>query len=280
MASMRAIVWRFCLHGGRAAVAGDGHGAEAQAAPEGAEREGEVRLRIVDLAWPLEEGMPGHPLHPVAPRLLSGTLSHTLTRRWMGEHPVFGRVSFANEQIVMSGHVGTHVDAPLHALPGGPDANAIDLADCVGPASRLDVRRLCGPRATIGGADLEKALSPRHRPAAIVLLHTGWSGRALTEPDDYYRNSMGLDESGVAWIRERGARCVGIDAPSIDTPDTPGAPAHMDFLRGSPPIYVIENLRGLEALPDEIPLFVGAPLPIKGASGSPIRAIAILDLDS
>jgi kynurenine formamidase len=216
-------------------------------------------------------------MHPVAPKLLSGTLSHSMTKRWMGENATFGHVSFANEQIVLSGHTGTHIDAPLHAYPDGPDARSVDLAACVGPASRLDVRWRQGPRATISAADLDRAMGARTKPQSIVLLHTGWAERLQTSADDYYRNSMGLDASGSAWVRERGVRFIGIDAPSIDAPNVTGAPAHMEFLRGTPPIYIAENLRGLEMLPDEITLFVGAPLPIKGATGSPIRAFAILD---
>jgi kynurenine formamidase len=221
--------------------------------------------------------MPGHPLHPVTPRLLSGTLDHAMTRRWMTDHPVFGRVSFQNEQIVLSGHTGTHLDAPLHAVPKGQDAAGVDLAACVGPATRLDVRDRRGPDATISAADLDHAMGTRRGPSPIVLVHTGWAERFGSEPNVYFRHSMGLDTSGADWLRAHDVRCVGIDAPSVDAPKTVGAPAHMDFLRGTPPIYILENLRGLEALPDEIPLFVAAPLPIVGASGSPVRAIAILD---
>jgi hypothetical protein len=39
-------------------------------------------MKVVDCSWPLWEGMTFHHLHPRAPRLLSGTLSHQITRRW------------------------------------------------------------------------------------------------------------------------------------------------------------------------------------------------------
>lgn len=234
-------------------------------------------MRIVDLSHRLTEGMAHHPMHPRAPVVLTGSLAHDMTARWMGEHPEFGRVSFVNEQIVLSGHTGTHVDAPLHAGRDRPDAAGVDLAACVGAATRLDVSKHCGPRVVISAADLMAALPDGEALAPIVLLHTAWSAIYDTDPDRYYRHSMGLTEDAALHLRTAGVRCVGIDAPSIDAPHTPGAPAHMHFLRRDPPVYVIENLRGLDRVPLHVPFFSAAPLPLASSSGSPVRAYAVLD---
>lgn len=63
------------------------------------------------------------------PQPSEGLLAHDMTARWMGKHPELGRVSFVNEQIALSGHTGTHLDAtrgcgatgtgstPRHAAP-------------------------------------------------------------------------------------------------------------------------------------------------------------------
>jgi len=236
-------------------------------------------VRIVDLSHRLTEGMAHHPMHPRAPVVLTGSLAHDSTARWMGEHPDFGRVSFVNEQIVLSGHTGTHVDAPLHAGRDRPDAADIDLAACVGAATLLDVSEHCGPRVVICAADLKAALPDGEALAPIVLLYTAWSAIHDTDPERYYRNSMGLTEDAALYLRAAGVRCVGIDAPSIDAPHTPGAPAHMHFLRRDPPVYVIENLRGLDELPLRVPFFSAAALPIASSSGSPVRAYAVLDAD-
>ncbi|MGW8814396.1 cyclase family protein [Gordonia terrae] len=233
-------------------------------------------MRIIDLSYQLDEGMPHHPMHPRAPIVLSGTLSHQLTSRWMGEHEELGKVSFVNEQIVLSGHTGTHLDAPLHAGLDLDDAARIDLSCCVGPATVLDLTRYCGRRVTVDAEQLAAALPDGQALDAIVLLYTGWSAQYDTDPDVYYRHSMGLTEDGALFLRDKGVRCVGIDAPSIDAPHTPGAPAHNHFLRREPHVYVIENLRGLEQLPSRVPFFNAAPLPITNSSGSPVRAYAMV----
>ncbi|MFE7422209.1 cyclase family protein [Rhodococcus sp. NPDC057529] len=233
-------------------------------------------MHIIDLSYTLTEGMPHHPMHPRAPVVLSGTLAHEMTERWMGEHPELGRVSFVNEQIVLSGHTGTHMDAPLHAGRELADAADLDLACCIGPATCLDLSTHCGPRVVLSADDLRAALPDGETLRPIVLLHTGWSAMHDQDANRYYRHSMGLTEDAALYLRDAGVRCVGIDAPSIDAPHTPGAPAHMHFLRGEPEVYVIENLRGLDQLPVQVPFFSAAPLPIARSSGSPVRAYAVL----
>lgn len=232
-------------------------------------------MDVIDLSFALAEGMPHHPMHPRAPLVTSGTLSHEMTRRWMGEHPELGPVSFVNEHIVLSGHTGTHVDAPLHGQAGADDAAAVELDACVGPATILHVSHLRAARGVLTRTDLEPALPDGRAPEAIVLLHTGWVSELEIDPARYYRHSMGIDGEAAAWLRALGVRCVGIDAPSIDTPHTPGAPAHMEFLRRRPPIYIIENLCNLDRLGDHVDFFAAAPLPLAGSSGSPVRAYAI-----
>lgn len=237
-------------------------------------------MKIIDLSHRLVEGMPHHPMHPRAPIVLSGTLNHEMTSRWMGEHEDLGRVSFVNEQIVLSGHTGTHMDAPLHAGRELDDAAEVELDRLIGPATVLDVSSHCGKRVTLDAGQLAAALPEGQQLEKIVLLYTGWAEVLESDPVTYYKHSMGLTEDGALYLRDNGVRCVGIDAPSIDAPHTPGAPAHNHFLRREPRVYILENLRGLEQLPVRVPFFSAAPLPIASSSGSPVRAYAILDSDA
>lgn len=237
--------------------------------------------RVIDLTWPLYEGMPNHPAHPVAPKLVSGTMSHKGTALWMAKSPRYGQVSFVSEQFLLAGHVGTHLDAPYHGNPDGPTVDALDLRHFVGEAVWLDVSAAFGPRALVTAAHLEHALAAAGvAPAPIVLLYTGWS-RTRDDARRYFRDSMGLSEDAAVWLRERGALTVGVDAPSVDPGGSAEVPAHMTFFRprhGEPYICVIENLVRVEEIPRHAFHFVGAPLPLKGASGSPIRALALVDL--
>jgi kynurenine formamidase len=236
-------------------------------------------IRIVDLSWPLEPGMPHLPAHPAVPVFLSGTLSHGMTARLLGEDPVFGRVSFANEQIVISGHMGTHVDAPSHADRHGVSIEATALSDTVGWASWVDVS-VTLEKGIVTASDLDAAVGDRHIEPRL-LLHTGSASMLATDPRAYWRDHAGLDASAAEWIRERGIVAVGVDAPSPDRADDPLAPAHMRFLRpqqGEHTIAIVENLANIPAIgPPMTPfVLVAAPLPLQGSTGSPVRALALV----
>ena len=102
--------------------------------------------QVIDLTWTLYEGMPNHPAHPAAPKLLSGTMSHKGTAIWMAKSPTYGQVSFASEQFLLAAHLGTHLDAPYHGNPDGPTVEAVDLRYTCGEAVWLDVSAAFGPR--------------------------------------------------------------------------------------------------------------------------------------
>lgn len=95
---------------------------------------------------------------------------------------------------------------------------------------------------------------------------------------------MGLTQDAAAWLRERGARTVGIDTCTPET--TAGAqasPVHMNFLRprslggDDPVIAIVENLVGIDRIPRRRFRFCGVPLPFDGLTGSPVRAFATVD---
>lgn len=238
-----------------------------------------MEYRLVDLTLTLSEGMPHHPAHPRGPLFLSGTLSHELSQAWLRKNTSRGPLSFANEQIVLSGHTGTHMDAPYHFDPEGTTVEAIPLDYACGPAVCLKVDGRNSPRALVSAADLEQALSSQGiEPRPITLIYTGWSQRLKPNAQEYFSASVGLSEEAARWLRSHHVRTVGIDAPSVDPPRSDCA-AHLQFLRppkGEPYICIIENLVNLEAIGTPYFFFLGAPLPFQGASGSPIRAFALV----
>ena len=67
-------------------------------------------MRIIDLAQPMQNGMPQSPNHP--------PFRMALERRHGDMYRTDGS-SAANELIITGGHVGTHVDALAHVSYGG-----------------------------------------------------------------------------------------------------------------------------------------------------------------
>lgn len=262
-------------------------------------------LRIYDLGRPLTVGMPQSPNHPA--------FWHTLPRRHGDKVRVDGG-SAANDLITMGTHVGTHIDALAHVsqdgkLYGGADAA---LAGRGGKYTQLGVHTIepmvrrgvlldipsvlgeptgCAAGYEITVGDLEAAESAQGtplRPGDVVLIRSGW-GRHFNNPDrNVYIGAEsgvpGVSERGALWLADRGAHAAGADTIAFECL-RPGAghselPAHRVLLveRG---IYIIEAM-ALEQLAAEGVhefLFVLAPLPIVGATGSPVRPLAVVSDD-
>lgn len=243
---------------------------------------------IFDLTYVLREGMIGHPSHGRTPIRLAGSLNHWIYASTERRNPYDGsRLSFANEQWVLNGNTGTHMDSVWHADPDGPGIDQMPIERGYGPAIKLDLSFAKAPRAQITPEILERAeksSGDEIRRGDIVLLHTGWSEVAETNQESYLYDHMGLTKEAGEWLRARGPRTVGIDNATVETVEgARESPVHMNFLKpaslGLPKedyIVIIENLRNLAAIPTSRFEFIGVPLPFENGSGSPIRALAVV----
>ncbi|MBN9011504.1 MAG: cyclase family protein [Rhizobiales bacterium] len=227
--------------------------------------------KIVDLSARLENEAPGWPTHP--PLIIHKTITHE-------------KDGYFTNSLFMPEHVGTHVDAPIHMHPDQPDAtiDVASLTDFIGPACVIDVSGLNLDAGETPGepAILDwEAKHGRIQPGEIVLINFGWYAKHWKigpESKFYVKNQPGLDGSAVKLLFDRGAKALGSDLTNVDTPNKNGVEghsyAHRDyFLKHGRPL--IETLVNLETLPPRV-LFLALPLKIKGGSGSPVRAIAVV----
>lgn len=202
---------------------------------------------FIDLTMPIAQGMPFNPDH-FPPEITS--YASIETHGWRAS------------RLVLDSHLGTHMDAPCHFVVGGQSLEQIDLNVLIGPAQVVHLEQV----------GEQEALTPSHFPTinqARLLIHTGWSERALGKPA-YFAQYPFLTPETAAYLIERGVRLVGLDCPSVDY--DPGE-THIALLsRGT---LIIENLINLERLPDTCAL-IALPLPITNGDGSPLRAIAEL----
>lgn len=215
--------------------------------------------RVVDLAHSIETGMPVFPTDP-APAVLPWAR--------MPVHP------FDTEVVHISSHTGTHMDAPSHFVRGAAAIDEVDLAGCLSPGALLDLRSLA-PVGTIDPSDLRDAEARSVSCLSqgdAVLLWTGWSRRWRHR--DYVAGYPGLSEDGARYLVERGASVVGIDTPNVDHPSAGDFPAHRALLSAGIPI--VENLTRLGTIRSPNFTFVALPLAIVSATGSPVRAVAII----
>ena len=72
---------------------------------------------------------------------------------------------------------------------------------------------------------------------------------------------------------EKGVALVGCDTLSVDAAVSEATPAHQALLGNE--VFIVENLKNLGVLPPFC-LFMALPLKIRGGSGSPVRAVALV----
>jgi kynurenine formamidase len=179
---------------------------------------------------------------------------------------------------------------PCVVLDARPDvaADAARAAPGARPAARADVAPAApGASPWIGVEALER-FEAEHGPLAageIVLLRTGWDAHYVAGPagDAYVRACAGGAPTAPAWpaptpelitaLADRGVRCLGTDGVSIGAAHDPGPGHRTGLLRRM--VYV-ECLTGLAALPARGAWFAFLPLKVRGGSGAPGRAIAIV----
>lgn len=254
---------------------------------------------IIDLAQPLFTGMPQSPNHP--PFRLVPERRHGDVTREDGS-------SAANELLLTGGHVGTHVDALAHVSAAGRLFGGVPVGDVqsergfsqlgidefppyVGRAVVLDVAAVHGASALPAGYevspdDLERAQARAGvsaGPGDAILIGTGWS-RHWSDPAVFTGQAGGAPGPGAAaarWLAERQPSVVGGETIAFEhIPAGAGhrlLPVHRLLLVDNG-INIVETMRLhplLDAGAAEI-LLVLNPLLIVGATGAPVRPLALL----
>jgi kynurenine formamidase len=196
---------------------------------------------------------------------------------------------YAANNFFTSEHGGTHIDAPVHFAQGRQTVDEIPIDRLIGQAFVVDVTRTSEADAdyqvTVGDfqrAEQDGAIPPD----AIVLIRTGFSrrwpdaarylGTSARGPDAVSQlHFPGLHPDAAKWlISERRIKAIGIDTASIDYGQSSLFESHRLLYERDIPAF--ENLTSLERLPPRGALVVALPMKIRGGSGAPLRAIAIL----
>ena len=109
----------------------------------------------------------------------------------------------------------------------------------------------------------------------IVMFDVGYARHWGLKPAyaPFMSDWPGLSGEGAEYLVKRKVKAVGTDAMALDAFGQDAAPAHAALLGNE--VLIIENLTNLDKIKDFC-LFIALPLKIKGGSGSPIRAIALI----
>jgi kynurenine formamidase len=257
--------------------------------------------RVYDLEQPRFAGMPIHPAHRPG-------YFYALHRRHRDTYrpQQHGPRSSASGVVTMMEHSGTHIDALCHQAcdlklhgevpsddvetPSGFKQLGIEtVPPLLGRGVLLDVAgwkqepRL-PPKYGISAEDLQACAAAEKvevQPGDALLVRTGYG--AIWRDEPVYLEAAGVARSGTLWAAERGVVAVGADNMAWDVPDVrdpeTGATlfAHL-YLLPQKGIYIIENVNLEELARDRCWTFafVGIPLKLVGATGSPLRPLALV----
>ncbi len=258
--------------------------------------------RVFDLEQPRTERMPIHPAHKQA------GYSYLLHRHHEDEYrpEETGPRTGAAGVLICGEHTGTHMDALCHqadalTLCGGVPVGEVqssrgftrhgveEIPPVVAPGVLLDVAAKDGveslePGHVVTAADLEECCETQGvgvEAGNVALVRLG--NARFWDDEERYLAGPGMDASAAYWMAERGVFAVGADnmawdAPGLEDPELGCLMAGHLILLARRGIYIIENL-----VLDELAAsghyrfeFVCTPLKLVGATGSPVRPLAMV----
>ena len=259
------------------------------------------RARVFDLELPRHAKMPIHSAHRPG-------YHYSLHRRHADNYAPErdGPRSSASGMLVMMEHTGTHIDAHAHqadsmTLCGGirvdhsvetssgfTRGGVEEIPPIVTRGVLLDIAARRGVDEVPSGeliraAELDACAAAQRcqiQKDDVLLVRIG---NARNWGDEVkFLASAGMARDASLWAAERGVTAVGADNMAWDVighrdPDVGLLPGHLELLarRG---IYIIENLNLDELSRERIYtfMFVCLPLKFQGATGSPVRPIAMV----
>ena len=163
--------------------------------------------------------------------------------------------------IHMHPHTGTHIDAPLHYVPGGTTIDAMPPDATVGPARVVEVD---GPMIDAGVLGWVKP------EAGERLLFRTANSDGCWRLACFRKNFVSVTPDAAQLLVAAGIRTVGIDYLSIGPYGPEGDKTHTILLSAG--IWIIEglNLSDVQAGRYELACL---PLKIEGDDGAPARAL-------
>jgi arylformamidase len=157
----------------------------------------------------------------------------------------------------MGTHTGTHIDAPIHFLPGGTGAEEVPLENLVGPARVLEIK---DPHAVKAEELRVHKLGVRER----LLFKTSNSQRCWNT-SQFVPDFVSIAEDAASYLAGLNTLAVGIDYLSAGNPET-----HRTLLGAGVVIVEGLNLTGVSQGRYEL---LCLPLRILGGDGAPARAL-------
>jgi len=157
----------------------------------------------------------------------------------------------------MGTHTGTHIDAPIHFIPGGAGADAVPLHNLIGPARVIEI----GNPSAVTYAELRHHNLGHSERLLFKTLNSQrcWNG------SEFVSNFVSLTEDAAEYLADLKTLAIGIDYLSAGSPEV-----HRTLLGAG--VVIIEGLNLSQVNPGAYE-FLCLPLRITGGDGAPARAL-------
>jgi kynurenine formamidase len=181
---------------------------------------------------------------------------------------------FAELNMTMVLHSGTHMDAPCHIVQNSKSLDKFPIDKFIGNAIVIPSQDIT--EISVG---FLQTYEDKIKQAEFILFFTGWQYKWNTE--EYFEDAPVPTREAAMWLTNFHLKGIGCDSFSMDKMIPAGdvgsdsLPNHHIFLGKE--ILLIENLTNLDKLPDSSFQFYTIPLKIENADGSPVRAFAMID---
>lgn len=209
-------------------------------------------MPIYDVTVPLSNELPTYPGDPGVQ---------------IGDWKAMAKGDSANVSIVNFGaHTGTHVDAPAHFIEGAEKIEWVPLDSLIGEAIVVEVPE---KYVVIDEDFVAMHVLPGTQR---VLFKTRNSAFWNETPPQFHSDFTHLDLPAATWLRDQGAKLIGVDYLSIERFKSPGHEVHLALL--SKGVVILEglNLSGVPAGSYEL---ICLPLRLRSnlGDGAPARVV-------
>jgi len=205
-------------------------------------------MKIIDISQEIREDMTVYPGDPSFHRCPSSSFKH-------------GDICEVSE-LTIGSHCGTHIDAPLHMIPGGATLESMPLDAFIGPCRVLTL-----PVNVV----TEKMLIEHNVKAGErILLRTDPEARYTPKNGEF--NPAVLSVGAAHYLAKIGVKLIGIDAPTVENMEICDGEIHRILLSGG--VGILEGLL-LEKADREHYFLSALPLSLTGENGAPCRAVLV-----
>ena len=204
-----------------------------------------------DISVPLKQGMAYFPTDPAPPKIYR-----------LSDYALGARVTMSMLEIIS--HTGTHIDAPLHFIPGGSTISDMPLEATVGAARVIEIK----DQEKIKVRELEQHNIKKGERVLFKTRNSPETYESIKFVEDY----VYLDGNAAEYLVEKGIILFGLDNITIGHFKEEGnlIRTHQTLLSAG--IYILENC-ALAEVPPGVYELLCLPLLMYNGDAGPCRAI-------